>query len=167
MRSTVTINMNVGDAGNVTLNTMRDQGFVINQTFEGVVPQMPADITELDDLGVMRLWQEYIAYSEFLLAQITVAQMDEDAAKKKLDLIEAKYMEVHTQPKRTVSAIKALVMAEQEVIDADFEFSVAYNYRQAMDMMYTNAEIKANFISRELTRRTSSSFGSRAGKFTV
>jgi hypothetical protein len=163
----MTIKMNVGDSGNVTLGTIRSQGFEITQEFIGDSPQMPNDITDLDDLGVMRLWQEYIAYSEFILAQVTVAEMDEQSAKKRLDLIEAKHSAKHTQPKMTVSAIKALVMAEEEVIDADYEYAVAHNYRKGMDMLYTNVSNQCNFISRELTRRTSSGFSGRAGKFTT
>jgi len=163
----MTIKMNVGEQGAVTLSAISEQGFEISQEFYGVTPQMPNDITDLDDLGVMRLWQEYIAYSEFILAQVTVAEMDEQAAKKRLDLIEARYSAKHTQPKMTVSAIKALVMAEQEVIDADYEYSVAHNYRKGMDMLYTNVNGQCNFISRELTRRTSSGFSGRAGKFTT
>ena len=161
------IKMNVGDQGSLTLTTLATQGFEIDQEFTSSIPKMPRDITELDDLGVMRLWQEYIAYSEFILAQVTVAEMDEEAAKKKLDLIEARYSATHTQPKMTVSAIKALVMAEEEVINADYEYSVAHNYRKGMDMLYTNVNGQCNFISRELTRRTSGSFNSRAGKFTT
>jgi len=161
------IKMNVGVSGGLTLSTLHTQGFEIEQEFHGIIPQMPNDITDLDDLGVMRLWQEYIAYSEFILAQVTVAEMDEQAAKKKLDLIEARYSAKHTQPKMTVSAIKALVMAEEEVIDADYDYAVAHNYRKGMDMMYTNVTGQCNFISRELTRRTSGSFSSRAGKFTT
>jgi hypothetical protein len=161
------IKMNVGEQSSVTLSAISSQGFGISQEFYGMTPQMPKDITDLDDLGVMRLWQEHIAYSEFILAQVTVAEMDEQAAKKKLDLIEARYSAKHTQPKMTVSAIKALVMAEQEVIDADYEYSVAHNYRKGMDMLHTNVSNQCNFISRELTRRTSGSFNSRVSKFTT
>jgi hypothetical protein len=161
------IKMNIGESGSVTLDAIRSQGFEISPEYSGIVPQMPFDITDLDDLGVMRLWQEYIAYSEFVLAQVTVAEMDEQAAKKKFDIIEAKYTASHTQPKMTVSSIKALVMAEEEVIDADYQYQVAHNYRKAMDMLYTNANVQCNFISRELTRRTSNGFSGRASKFTT
>lgn len=161
------IKMNVGKQAEVTLNAMRTQGFGIDSEFDGVIPQMPEDITDYDDLGVMRLWQEYNAYLSFILAQVTVAQMDEQAAKKALDLIEARYSAKHTQPKMTVSAIKALVMAEEEVLDADYEYFVAHNYRKGMEMLYSNVERDCAFISRELTRRTSGNFNGRAGKFTT
>jgi hypothetical protein len=163
----MTIKMNVSDSGDTALSAIRSQGFEVDSEFTGALPQMPFDITDLDDLGVMRLWQEYNAYLSFILAQVTVAEMDEQSVKKKLDLIEAKYSATHTQPKMTVSAIKALVMAEQEVIDADYEYFVAHNYRKVLAMLYSNVERDCNFISRELTRRTSSGFSSRAGKFTT
>lgn len=161
------IKMNVGKQAALTLGVMRTQGFDVSSEFDGVVPQMPEDITDYDDLGVMRLWQEYNAYLAFILAQVTVATMDEASSKKTLDLIEAKYSAKHTQPKMTVSAIKALVMAEEEVLDADYEYFVAHNYRKGMEMLYTNVERDCAFISRELTRRTSSSFSGRASKFTT
>lgn len=149
-----------------TLDQMRMQGFVIDQEFEGVLPTMPHDITDLDDLGVMHLWQEYNAYLQFILAQVTCAQIDESDAKKKLEYIEAKYIAQHTEPKRTVSAIKALVSAEDAVQEAESAHTATYYYRKGMEMMYTNVKMDCDFISRELTRRTSGGF-SRAQKFTT
>ena len=149
-----------------TLDQMRMQGFVIEEEFGGVLPKMPQDITDLDDLGVMRLWQEFNAYLQFVLAQVTCAQIDETDAKKKLEYVEAKFTASHTQPKTTVSAIKALVAAEPEVQEIESAYTAAYYYRKGMEMMYTNVKMDCDFISRELTRRTSGGF-SRASKFTT
>ena len=149
-----------------TLDIIREQGFTIDEEFEGINPIMPNDITDLDDLGVMRLYQEYNAFLQFVLAQVTCAQIDEINAKKKLDFIEARLMERHTQPKMTVSAIKAKVSMDPEYIEALAKHSVAYDYRKGMEMMCTNTERDCNFISRDLTRRTSTGF-SRASKFTT
>lgn len=160
------IRMQVGDASDVILDIMSNQGFVVDKSFAGVIPQMPEDITDCDDLGVMRLWQEYNAYLAFILAQVTVAQMDEASAKKTLDLVEAKHTARHTQPKMTVSAIKALVAVEEDVQDAEWKYDVAHNYRKGMEMLYSNVERDCNFISRELTRRTSGGY-SRVNKFTT
>ena len=74
----MTIKMNVGTQGKSILDSMAGQGFKINQEFTSSIPDMPQDITDLDDLGVMRLWQEHLAYSEFILAQVTVAEMDDE-----------------------------------------------------------------------------------------
>lgn len=148
------------------LDQMRMQGFAVDQEFEGVLPKMPSDITDLDDEGVMRLWQEYNAYLQFVLAQVTCAQIDETDAKKSLEYIEARFTALHTQPKMTVSAIKAQVSSEEAVQDAESAYSAAYYYRKAMEMMYTNVKMDCDFISRELTRRTSGGF-SRASKFTI
>jgi hypothetical protein len=150
-----------------TFDTMKEQGFYVEQEFTGVLPQMPFDVTDLDDLGVMRLWQEYNAYLSFIASQLTAAAMDESATKKYLDLVEAKYTAKHTQPKMTVSAIKALVATEDEVKDAEHEYEVRHNYRKGMEMLYNNVERDCAFISRELTRRTSGGFSSRASKFTT
>jgi hypothetical protein len=149
-----------------TLDIIREQGFTIAEEFEGINPVMPNDITDLDDLGVMRLYQEYNAFLQFVLAQVTCAQIDEVNAKKKLDFIEARLMETYTQPKMTVSAIKAKVSMDTEYVAALATHSVAYDYRKGMEMMCTNVERDCNFISRDLTRRTSTGF-SRSSKFTT
>lgn len=159
------IKLQVGHSQHV-VDQMRMQGFVIEQEFEGVLPKMPADITDLDDEGVMRLWQEYNAYLQFVLAQVTCANIDETDAKKTLEYIEAKYTDELAQPKMTVSAIKAKVSAVPSVQDAESAYNSAYYYRKGMEMLYTNIKMDCDFISRELTRRTSGGF-SRASKFTI
>jgi hypothetical protein len=149
-----------------TVDTLRSQGFTLEAEFTGVTPIMPFDITDLDDLGVMRLWQEYNAYLQFILAQVTCAQIDESNAKKRLDMAEALAMEDYTQPKMTVAAIKSKVMVDEKVGKLADAQEAAHSYRKGMEMMYTNVKMDCDFISRELTRRTSGGF-SRAGKFTT
>ena len=149
-----------------TLKAMRQQGFVIDEEFEGVMPKMPFDITDLDDLGVMRLWQEHNAYLAFILAQVTCAQIDESNAKKRLEAAEAEASARVTQPKMTVNAVKAQVANDPLVTKLSGEYSFAHDYRKGMEMMYTNVKMDCDFISRELTRRTSGGF-SRASKFTA
>jgi hypothetical protein len=127
---------------------------------------MPGDITLLDDEGVMRLWQEYNAYLQFILAQVTCAQIDEADAKKELEYVESTFTARHTLPKMTVASVKALVANEPDVRDAEGHHSAAYYYRKGMEMLYTNTKMDCDFISRELTRRTSGGF-SRVSKFTT
>jgi hypothetical protein len=149
-----------------TIDTLRAQGFTLESEFEGVNPKMPRDITDLDDLGIMRLWQEYNAFLAFVVAQMTCAQIDENNAKKRMEYAEASAMEDYTQPKMTVSAIKAKVMADPTVEKLAQAYSQAHDYRKGIEMMYTNVKMDSDFISRELTRRTSNGF-SRASKFTT
>lgn len=149
-----------------TIDTLRAQGFTLESEFEGINPKMPHDITDLDDLGIMRLWQEYNAFLAFVVAQMTCAQIDENNAKKRMEYAEASAMEDYTQPKMTVSAIKAKVMADPTVEKLAMAYSQAHDYRKGIEMMYTNVKMDCDFISRELTRRTSNGF-SRASKFTT
>ena len=149
-----------------TLAAMKDQGFLVEEEFQSDSPIMPHDITDLDDLGIMRLWQEYNAYLAFILAQVTCAQIDESNAKKRLEMAEANASFQYTEPKMTVSAIKARVSADPEVRQLTGEYAFAHDYRKGMEMMYTNVKMDCDFISRELTRRTSGGF-SRANKFTT
>jgi hypothetical protein len=76
-------------------------------------------------------------------------------------------MEEYTQPKMTVSAIKAKVMADPNVSKLAQAHTEANAYRKGMEMMHANVERDCSFISRDLTRRTSSSFTNRASKFTT
>jgi hypothetical protein len=150
-----------------TIDTIRAQGFTFDSEFTGINPTMPSDITDLDDLGAMRLFQEYNAFLSFITAQMTCAQIDEVNAKKRLDYAEASAMEDYTQPKMTVSAIKAKVMADINVVKLAQAHTEANAYRKGMEMMHANVERDCAFISRDLTRRTSSSFTNRASKFTT
>jgi hypothetical protein len=149
-----------------TIDTIRAQGFTLDSEFESSSPVMPHDITDLDDLNVMRLYQEHNAYLQFILAQVTCAQIDEQNAKKKLDMAEAVAMEYYAEPKMTVSAIKAKVAVDPEVDKLANAHTFAHDYRKGMEMMYTNIKSDCDFISRELTRRTSGNF-SRVSKFTT
>jgi hypothetical protein len=150
-----------------TIDTIRAQGFTFDSEFTGINPTMPADITDLDDLGAMRLFQEYNAFLSFVTAQMACAQIDESNAKKRLDYAEASAMEDYTQPKMTVSAIKAKVMADPNVLKLAQAHAEASAYRKGMEMMHSNVERDCAFISRDLTRRTSSGFTNRASKFTT
>jgi hypothetical protein len=114
----------------------------------------------------MRLFQEHNAYLQFILAQVTCAQIDESNAKKILDMAESVAMEQYAEPKMTVSAIKAKVAVDPRVEKLANAYSFAHDYRKGMEMMYTNVKMDCEFISRELTRRTSGNF-SRASKFTT
>lgn len=154
------------DESQHTVDAMRQQGFTVEEEFTGITPMMPNDITDLDDLGIMRLWQEYNAYLAFILAQVTCAQIDEGNAKKMLEMAEAEASARLTQPKMTVSAVKALIANDKDVIELSGKYAFAHNYRKGMEMMYTNVKMDCDFISRELTRRTSGGF-SRASKFTI
>lgn len=150
-----------------TLDTLRGQGFTLDSEFTGINPIMPFDITDLDDLGIMRLFQEYNAFLSFVAAQMACAQIDESNAKKRLDYAEAVLMEEYTMPKMTVSAIKSKVMADETILKLAQAHAQAHDYRKGIEMMHTNVERDCAFISRELTRRTSSSFNNRASKFTT
>ena len=98
---------------------------------------------------------------------MTCAQIDEVNAKKRLDYAEASAMEDYTQPKMTVSVIKAKVMADINVVKLAQAHTEANAYRKGMEMMHANVERDCAFISRDLTRRTSSGFSTRVSKFTT
>jgi len=149
-----------------TIDTIRAQGFTLSSEFENSSPMMPHDITDLDDLNVMRLYQEYNAYLQFILAQVTCSQIDESNAKKRLDMAEALAMEEFTGTKMTVSAIKAKISTDPTIEKLADAQAFAYDYRKGMEMMYTNIKSDCDFISREITRRTSGNF-SRVNKFTT
>jgi hypothetical protein len=150
-----------------TIDTLVAQGFTMESEFKGINPIMPHDITDLDDLGVMRLFQEYNAFLSFVAAQQACAQIDESNAKKRLDYAEAAAMEEHAQPKMTVSAIKAKIMADPNISKLMQAHTQAHDYRKGIEMMHTNVERDCAFLSREITRRTSSGFTNRASKFTT
>lgn len=150
------------------LDVMKTQGFGIELTTDVDTPVLPSDITDLDDEDLIRLFQHINEFTKFVKVQVACAAIDESNAKKIMDMKEAELTVAHTQAKVTVSSIKAKVSAEPAMIAAADKYSAKHNYRKMMEMMLSNLESDMNLVSRELTRRTSSSsFKNRAGKFVV
>jgi hypothetical protein len=158
------------DTSKYVLDMLDEQGLVVDRETFMPRPQLPADITELDDVDLMRLYTHLSAYSEFINNQLACAIIDEKDAQRTLDYAESEAMLRHQtgNAKTTVTIIKALVDGDPSLGDVRQDALVKYSYRKMLETMANNYERSSSVCSRELTRRTSSdNFKTRSRKFTT
>jgi len=131
------------------------QGFLFQTSKELDIPEIPEDVTELDDNGLMHLFAKLTAYSNFLSAQLACAFIDERNAENSLEFEESlSYIDSSSAGKKeTVALIKARIKTDPKVMRLQAEFSEKYAYRKIIEVMTNNVEKDTALISRELSRR--------------
>ena len=140
-----------------TIEVLRNQGLVFRTTVDADIPEMPRDISSTGDEDLMALYSQLTAYTNFLSTQLACAFVDEREAEKKLEM--AGFVAISeataTKPaKSTVTALKAGVASDPEIVKLRNLQSMRYNYRKLIEVMANNAERDITLVSRELTRRT-------------
>jgi hypothetical protein len=148
----VKIELELTKEAQLTVTQLEKQGFVIQKSIDIEIPQLPADITAVDDEALMELFTRLTAYLDFVSTQVSVSQIAERNAEKLLDNEIA--TSISNQPKGLASVIKANALADQNVMDLSYDHGVKYNYKKLIETMATNIERDMNLVSRELTRRT-------------
>lgn len=148
------------------IDNLQIQGFQFRTRMELQVPDMPADITTLDDEGLMHLFGELTAYANFLSAQYACALIDEKNADNALDYAESKnYISAYeANKKETVTIMKARMAADPEIIHLRESLAAKYAYKKLIEVMVANVERNTQLTSRELTRRTSNGQVSRSNR---
>jgi hypothetical protein len=139
------------------IDNLQLQGFQFHTKMELQVPNMPADITTLDDEGLMHLFGELTSYANFLSAQYACALIDEKNADHALDFAESKnYISAYeANKKETVTIMKARMASDPEIIHLREALNAKYAYKKLIEVMVGNVERNTQLTSRELTRRTS------------
>lgn len=150
-------------------NYLSDQGFTFPQKpNEEGIPLLPADITEVDDNELMNLFTEFTSWCDYANTQFSLAKIGEREAEKSMSRLEAAGMATRGLAKgERVTAAKAVVAASPDVLKAAEKVDRAYAYRVLAESIYTNLERDIALVSRELTRRTASSTGSRQRSMTA
>lgn len=138
------------------IESLQHQGLQFRTRMELQIPEVPSDITELDDEGLMQLFGELTAYANFLSAQYACALIDEKNAEQALDFIESKrYIAAYeVNKKETVTIMKARLATDPEIIALREASSAKYAYKKLIEVMLNNIERNTQLVSRELTRRT-------------
>lgn len=159
-----------GDTSRYVLDALNQQGLTVDREVELTRPQMPEDITEISDEDLMILYTQFSAYSDFVNTQLSCAVVDEKELERQVDYAESSAMlnlqDAH--PKTTVTALKAMVDADDYVRELKQDHMNKYAYRKLLETMANNCERSSAVCSRELTRRTSGdNFKTRSRKFTV
>jgi hypothetical protein len=86
-----------------------------------------------------------------------MAQLEERRVLKSKEYLENSLMlkRMGSQVKgERVTAIKAEISCNQDVLDLDMEYEEKYAYRKLVEMLLTNHERDLALVSREITRRS-------------
>lgn len=161
------VTVNEGDSKEL-IASLRIQGFDLKTSLDGEYPDLPEDITDVDDEGLMYLFSRLTERASIVSTQLACAIVDENNSERGYDyesnmaLLRA-YQGKAT--KDTLTILKAQVATDPLVLRLAREHQEKYNYRKLIEVMVNNVDRDTQLVSRELTRRTSgSSFRGRVGR---
>lgn len=121
---------------------------------------LPPDITDVSSENLGELFTRLTAWTDYIASQKVMAELEERAALKKRDLLENqlmfKRMGAQTKGER-VTAVKAEIAVNEEVISLDNDYEEKYAYRKLVEMLLNNHERDLSLVSREITRRSNDS----------
>lgn len=131
---------------------------------EGEQVKLPSDITDISSDQLGRLFTELTSWTDYIASQLAMAQLEERAALKKKDYLEnsmlVKRMGAQVKGER-ITAVKAEISVNQDVVDLDNEYEEKYAYRKLVEMLLSNHERDLSLVSREITRRSNESWAIR------
>ncbi len=138
------------------ISVLKDMGVTITRpTME--VGHLPADITTLSSEELGEKFTVLTAWADYASSQLAIAQIEERAAQRKLDLIENKLLVTklgNAVKGERVTLVKAQIAIDQDVMDLTLEYDEKYTYRKLVEMLLSNYERDIALVSRELTRRS-------------
>lgn len=129
---------------------------------------LPADITDISSEQLGEIFTRLTAWTDYIASQKVMAELEERAALKKRDLLENQLMfkRMGAQVKgERVTAVKAEIAVNQDVIDLDNDYEEKYAYRKLVEMLLNNHERDLSLVSREITRRSNDSRATRKEYF--
>ena len=139
-------------------------GFEKEEKPDGFMPQLPADITSLDDRQLMTLYGEYVSWTAYAAMRLVEARTNVRAAKQNLDYISARAA-LAASTEKTVAGRKAAAAADDHVQEDEKRHLDAVALAEGLEMVHKNAEARAQFCSRDLSRRQNSTADSRYSKW--
>lgn len=143
------------------IGQLNGSGFALPPSPEDAIPTLPGDITDLDAEGLMDLFTRLTAWSDYLSAQVAIAQIDEREAQRRVDVAEARATSSNWTGGSgdRVAVMKAKAAADPDVLDAYELLDERHAYRKLAEVLATNLDRDIVLVSRELTRRTAGSSG--------
>lgn len=149
--------------------SLKELGLTLSPKPDYEIPELPRDITLLDDDGLMDLFVQFTQWNDHLSGVRAIAVINEREAERALDTREAQLMleSWASGSKQTVTLQKAALAANTEIISLKDELDTKYAYRKIIENRAETVERDSQVVSRELTRRTSevSSFRGRSRRF--
>lgn len=163
------VSLRMSEASETAAATLKGQGFrVATKPLVDKIPSLPRDITSLVDESLMELFVNITSWVDYLSVQVSLAQIDERAAQRALDLAEATAMADGWSGGRDarVALAKAKLATDPKVVALSEDLDDKHAYRKLIETLANNLDRDAAVVSRELTRRTSTPTPTRrAGKF--
>ena len=156
------MNPSISDKAVETLNKL---GFHLSPKPKFEIPELPRDITELDDEGLMDLFVQYTQWSAHLAGAKAIADINEREAETALkQATDAAMMANWTGAKGAdrVSVVKAIIGSSPKIQELQHDLDIKYAFRKLIETRTDNIERDAQLVSRELTRRTSDGGGMRS-----
>jgi hypothetical protein len=135
-----------------TRQTLRDWGFAPEQRPPATVPEVPRDITELNDQQLMSLFSAYTAWTAYAAHRKAEAESALRDAQQQLRYVTA-VASVKATGERTVAGRKAAAAADPEVRELEHEVAETTDTVEALAVVHENTRSKAQLVSRELSRR--------------
>ena len=145
---------------------LENLGFGREEKPDGFMPQLPADITSLDDRQLMSRYGEYVSWTAYAAGRLVEARANVRAAKQNLDVSSARAA-LAASTEKTVAGRKAAAAADAQVQEDEKRFLDAQALAEGLEMVHRNAEARAQFCSRDLSRRQNSTADSRYSKWGV
>jgi hypothetical protein len=122
------------------------------------VPALPEDLGELADDSLMESFNLFTRWSSYLDTVLTEHEIEEDEAETNLNQAESLYLITATEGGGVGIQIARVKMSTDEAIQAHRRtLSLARAKRKRLAAHLRDVQRSASFLSRELTRRTSSS----------
>lgn len=143
----------VTQMGETVQQELEDQGFRLPDRPE-VEPSLPEDVTAMPDDDLMELFTVFVGWNDYASAQAALAMITESEMARELEQAEAKAWRT-VEAKASVSAAKAHVNGDRDVIIARAKVEKAKAYKRLVTEIADRYERDGNLLSRELTRRTS------------
>jgi hypothetical protein len=144
------------------IESLKEQGFVLPHKPDHA-PELPDDVSTLDDESLLKLMQEFTAWADYASAQVgmaVIAERESDLALEKATA-EVWHRSLAVDPKMSVTVLKTVSLTVTEVADARDQYESAYAYRRMASDIADRFERDAQLLSRELTRRNQSEFNVR------
>jgi hypothetical protein len=159
------MSLHTGPRSQAAVDMLLSQGLSYHPKPSIEIPILPSDLTALDDENLMILYSQLTAWSDFVSTQVSCAQVDERAAEKRLSHAEALMMASETGGKVTFA--RAQIAADPKILAMKETVEEAHAYRKIVESIGANIERDAALVSRELTRRTTSSKRSNPNRWSA
>jgi hypothetical protein len=124
-----------------------------------VIPEIPSYLDDLNDSELMKLYGEFMAWLSYAKAELVKAEIDEERTANNCKVTEAQILigQWGNAKGDTVTLAKARRDTDPDVLKAQDLHSISRAYRKLVESVYDRCERGTQLLSRELSRRISSS----------